>query len=94
MASQQRREDVMDKQLIERLAREAGANMSTGSLAGHPLTAFPDGSLERFATLVAEECAKIIQVRGNRWDDAKARAAAEEVADAIRARFGALEAPR
>jgi hypothetical protein len=71
---------LMDKQLIQRLT--LAARFPQPPAQEHMTT---------FATLVAEECAKIIQVRGNCWDDAKARAAAEEVADAIRARFGAKQ---
>jgi len=44
----------MDKELIERLAREAGVEA-----VGY-WTSEPQG-LERFAALIAEECAKIVE---------------------------------
>lgn len=61
--------------LVERLAREAGASDLQG---GHG----PD--LERFAALVAEECAKACEdLDAYSYDDPGSSAAA-----AIRARFG------
>lgn len=53
----------MDKQLIERLARDAGFATDAGYSA---MTAeVQDVQLRRFAALVAEECAKIAELHAN-----------------------------
>jgi hypothetical protein len=67
----------MDKQLIERLAREAGFITDRHGAPWLPVEAShmhvvqeaPCGDrLTRFATLVAEECAKIAERFGDEWD--------------------------
>jgi hypothetical protein len=66
----------MDRELVERLAREAGA-MFTSHAGGPTITFSNDWSpaapasgggfpaLERFAALVAEECAKVAAYVGD-----------------------------
>jgi hypothetical protein len=89
----------MDKSLIERLAREAGLVTEAGAdgilTASIPETDFPhEGptlfefpeSLVRFASLVADECAKVADVLddgGGYHDHVRPGC----VADAIRAKF-------
>ena len=80
----------MDKELIERIALESGvwiAGMERDKFAE------PAHTLERFASLIAEECAKVCDnlnrgdppsfpdYEGGHWSGV------EECADAIRARF-------
>lgn len=55
----------MDKELIERLAREAGFDTDDGQITmPHHHADGPANErshLERFAALVAEECAKVVE---------------------------------
>ena len=67
----------MDAELVSRLARDAG------------LEGYPD-ELERFARMVAEECAKVVDEQAARWrivEHNEARRTADECAAAIRAKF-------
>lgn len=70
--------------LIERLAREAGA--WTDEIAPRPGRAVRFAALRRFAALVANECSTIVMShqlpRGTEWCDVR-----EEFAAAIRAKF-------
>ena len=81
----------MERDNIERLASEAG-------LGGAELTALMvRGSLERFATLVAEECAKVCEAHAaeeevvivTRLDDMQREGVSRECAAAIRTQFAA-----
>jgi hypothetical protein len=90
----------MDKQLIERLAREAGMPLvkpyqatEAESAARHNERIL--GVVERFATLVAEECAKIADDTIEYGAlDTGGKTTAGNAAEAIRAAFKASEAPR
>jgi hypothetical protein len=96
----------IDKSLIERLAREAGLVTEAGAdgilTASIPETDFPhEGptlfefpeSLVRFASLVADECAKVAEAYGIEQmqrgcsDDHAMYSAAMDIEWAIRAKF-------
>ena len=68
----------MDKELIERLAREADKH---GGFHG------PRARDERFAALVAEECAKLADHKSSDWHQHDGKYACEDVANGIRAKF-------
>lgn len=71
------------KERIKRMAVEAGAKPLSGYLTNKPDVEF----LERFAALVAEDCAKL----GEEWADAVdplKHPSAYATAKEIRARFG------
>lgn len=82
---------MADQDLIERLAREAGA--WTDEIAERPGRAARLDALRRFAALVAEECAKECEARGRNYREAKAPGwfevdhEADQNAAAIRAKF-------
>jgi hypothetical protein len=84
----------MDKQLIERLAREAGMPLVTPYQATEAESAARHnerilGIAERFATLVAEECAKLCDAHAKQCDALmEEEEAANTLADAIRDAFG------
>lgn len=74
----------MNKQLIERLAREAGAWDEPIEANSSPLIMGIE-EMERFATLIAEECAKTCEDEG----DFRGKAGAMWAAQAIRQLFKA-----
>lgn len=84
----------MDKQLIQRLAREAGFlidGAGNAFSAPHPelLHDAPvQKQLERFAALLVEQCVQVAHTRAGYWDDNRAKIVAEDVATGINAKFG------
>lgn len=79
----------MDKQLIQRLAREAGFSVD---MLGNLFVAEPDGTcgdeIDRLAELIVEQCVQVAHTRAGYWDDNRAKIVAEDVATGINARFG------
>lgn len=79
---------TMDKELLERLAREAGFDVEDGEIVLDRVLATGDApdqrsELQRFASLIAEECAKVVEdVLAYNEDDP-----AETFAAAIREKF-------
>jgi hypothetical protein len=85
----------MDKQLIQRLARDAGMPLVTPHQATEAESAERHnerilGIAERFATLVAEECAKIAESAADCLQDSTFEGVGRE----IRRQFGATDARR
>jgi hypothetical protein len=78
----------MDKQLIQRLAREAGFSVD---MLGNLFVAEPDGTcgdeIDRLAALIVDECVRLAHVRADQWADNRGKVAAEDVATALRTYF-------
>jgi hypothetical protein len=78
----------MDKDLIERLAREAGGRLESW-MTNPPKPAhwhLTPEAMECFGALVAEECAKACDQEAEDWTGYE-RGAVQHAAEAIRAKF-------
>jgi hypothetical protein len=81
---------MVDKALIERLAREAGREVAPFEEAWEAARGFffTEEELTAFAHLIADECAKVAdELRNGTCEDADGDAARDGMADRIRSKF-------